>query len=73
MCVYMSVHLCAYIFVSMDVLVDTFICIKVIYLIVCLVNILVATSWFDIAIWVVFTFKFQNLNTTICTKTSKST
>ena len=39
MCVHTYVHLSAYMLVSIHVLIHTFICIKVIYLIVCLVDI----------------------------------
>ena len=38
-CAYMHVHLCAYMLVPMYVLVQTFVCMILIYLIVCLVDI----------------------------------
>ena len=70
----MYVNLCAYMFVSMYVLVHTFVCIKI----TCLscrylgYYLLVWHCYLDNIIG--FSFKFLNLNRTICTKTSnKST
>ena len=70
MCVYMYVYLCTYMPLSMYVLVHTFVCIKVIQLTACLVDIQVATSWFGIAILVVTQHSLSKLNTTNCTKLS---
>ena len=73
MCVYMYVYLCTYMLLSMLVLVHTFVCIKVIQLIVCLLDIQVAY----LSVWhcylcsiLAFSFEIVKLNTTTCTKSS---
>ena len=58
MCVYIYVY--SSVLLSMHVLVRIFVFIKVTYLIVCLIDISVATSWLGIAIWVVPSILFRN-------------
>ena len=53
MSVYICMCTCVNICLCLCVLVHTFICIKVTYLNVCVVDIYIATSWFGIVIWVV--------------------
>ena len=73
-CVYMYVHLCTSILVSMYVLVHTFICIKVICLSCRYLGCYLLVWHCYLGSILAFSFEFQNLNTTICTKTSnKST
>ena len=76
MSIYLYVRLCSYMVGPMYVLVHTFICIKVIYLIFFSCRhlgcyLLVWNCYLGSIL--AFPFKLQNLNTTICAKTSKST
>ena len=74
MCIYMYVHLCSYIIVSMYVLVHTVIYIKVICLSCRYLSCYLLVWHYYLGSILAFSFEFQNLNTTICTKTSnKST
>ena len=52
-CVYIYIYVYSSLLLSMYVLIHIFVCVKVIYLIVCLVDISVTTSRFGIAVWVV--------------------
>ena len=69
-CIYMYVHLCTYMLVSMYVLVHTVISIKVICLSCRYLGCYLLVWHCYLGSILAFSFEFQNLNTTICTKTS---